>query len=384
MNDTIYFDNAATTRVRPEVYEAMAPYFDGGYGNPSGIYGASRAAKKTVEEARAKVALAFGAEPDEIFFTSGGTEADNWAVKGAASANGGGHVITSATEHHAVLNACAYLAKKGFAVTYLPVDADGFVDPGDVKKAMRPDTFLVSVMAANNEIGTVQPISEIGKTAREGGAYFHTDAVAAAGHIKINVKDSDVDMLSVSAHKIFGPKGVGALYVRKGTKLDPLLHGGAQEHKYRAGTENVAGIVGFGRAIELIGFEMERENKKAEAIRDKIIAGVMNAIPHTRINGPLKNRLPGNASFSFSFIEGESLLLLLDMAGICASSGSACTSGSLDPSHVLTAIGLPHEQAHGSLRITVGRFNTEAEADKLLKELPPIVERLRKMSPLTI
>ena len=382
MNDKIYFDNAATTRVRPEVLEAMLPFLSESCGNPSGIYEESRKGKKAVEEAREKIAAAFGAEPDEIFFTGGGTEADNWAIKGAASAKRRGRIITSAIEHHAVLHTCEYLSKNGFEAEYVPVDADGFVKPADVADAMTDDTFLVSVMLANNEIGTIQPVAEIGAAARERGAYFHTDAVAAAGHVAIDVKKMNIDMLSVSAHKLYGPKGVGALFIRKGVRIDPLLHGGAQERKARAGTENVAGIVGFGAAVELIRGEMERENKRAAIIRDKIIAGVMKNITDVRLNGPMRGRLPGNANFSFDFIEGESLLLLLDFKGICASSGSACTSGSLDPSHVLTAIGLPHEQAHGSLRVTVGRFNTEREADVFLTELPPIVAKLRDMSPL--
>jgi len=381
MRDTIYFDNAATTRVRPEVLDAMLPFLQNGYGNPSGIYDIAGESKKAVEDARAKVAAAFGTSPDEIYFTSGGTEADNWAIKGTAAANGDKkHIITSRTEHHAVLHTCEYLAGKGYDITYLPVDGEGNIDPADVANAIRPDTFLISIMFANNEIGTIQPIAEIGNIARERGVYFHTDAVAAAGHIKIDVNKMNIDMLSVSAHKLYGPKGTGALYIRGGTKIDPLLHGGAQEKNIRAGTENVAGIVGFGHAVELIQSEMEIENKKAELIRDKIIAGVLNTIPDTRLNGPRTNRLPGNASFVFDFIEGEPILLRLAMEGIDASSGSACTTGSNDPSHVLLAIGLPHERARGSLRITAGRFNKPEDADVLLRELPPIIANLREMS----
>ena len=382
MNERIYFDNAATTRVRPEVYEAMLPFFNESFGNPSGVYGASREGRRAAEAARVSVAGLFNAPPDEIFFTGGGTESDNWAVKGAAYANGGGHIITCATEHHALLRACEYLAGHGFDVTFLPVDGDGLLDPDDVKNAIRPDTFLISVMLANNETGAVQPAREIGKIAKERGVLFHTDAVAAAGHIKTDVGELNADMLSVSAHKLYGPKGAGALYIKNGVKIDPLLHGGSQEKNRRAGTENVAGIAGFGKAAELALAEMEAEGGRETALRDKIINDVLNLIPDSRLNGPVKNRLPGNASFSFKFIEGASAAELLDIKNICVSSGSACSAGSDAPSHVLTAMGLPAELARGSLRVTLGRYNTEAEADVFLRELPLIIKKLRDMSPL--
>ena len=381
MNEKIYFDNAATTRTRPEVFDAMLPFFTETYGNPSSVYEISRNSRKAIEEAREKTASALGAEPNEIYFTSGGTEADNWAIKGIAYKKKRGHIITSAIEHHAVLSTCEYLEKNGFDVTYLPVDEYGILNPKLVESAICGDTILISVMLANNEIGVIQPIAEIGKIAGYYGIPLHTDAVAAAGHVKIDVQKMNLSLLSLSAHKLYGPKGVGALYVKGGVDLAPLLHGGSQERKGRAGTENVPGIVGLGRAIELLNDEMNDENKKLIKIRDKIIDGILE-IPRSRLNGSRDNRLPGNVNVSFDFIEGESLLLMLDMKGIYASSGSACTSGSLDPSHVLTAIGLPHEQAHGSLRISIGRYNTEQEADVLLKELPPLVARLREMSPL--
>ena len=378
----IYFDNAATTRVRPETIDAMLPFLDESYGNPSGIYETSRKNRRAVEEAREKIASAINASPNEIFFTSGGTEADNWAIKGAAGIKGAGHIITSNAEHHAVLHTCGYLSKRGYEITYVPVDGGGFADPDEIKKAVRPDTFLISVMLANNEIGTVQPAAKIGAAARESGVYFHADAVAAAGHMKIDVKKMNCDMLSFSAHKIYGPKGIGALYIRNGVVIEPLLHGGAQEKNHRAGTENVAGIVGFGRAFELCVSEMESENKKAAAIRDKIVAGVMGVVLDVRYNGAKENRLPGNANFSFEYIDGEAILLALDNAGISASTGSSCATGSGEPSHVLTAIGVPDVTARGSLRITVGRWNTEAEADIFLRELPPIIKRLRDGSAL--
>jgi len=374
----IYFDNAATTRVRPEVLEEMLPFLQGSYGNPSGIYGAARANKKAVDLARERTAAAINAYPDEIFFTGGGTEADNWAIKNARR----GHVVTSAIEHHAVLHSCEYLQNNGQCVTYLPADPFGLVYPEDVSDAIQPDATLVTLMFVNNEIGTILPVKAVGAAAREKGALFHTDAVAAAGHVRIDVDAMNIDMLSLSAHKFYGPKGVGALYVRRGVDLTPLLHGGAQEQNRRAGTENVAGIVGLGKAIELAVSELAEETKRITKIRDAIIDGVLKTIPGSRLNGPRHNRSPNNANFSFDLIEGEPLLQLLDFKGISVSSGSACTAGSDEPSHVLLGIGLPIETARGSLRVTIGRWNTMRDADILLKELPPIVEKLRAMSPL--
>lgn len=380
----IYFDNAATTPVRKEVLDTMLPYFSEYYGNASSVYNIARISKKAVEEAREKIADAFGADRNEIYFTSGGTEADNWAIKGIAESMSkkGKHIITSAIEHHAVLHSCEYLEKKGYEVTYLPVDEFGKVSVEDVEKAIRPDTILITIMFANNEIGTIMPIKEIGELARKNGIIFHTDAVQAAGHIKIDVKEMNIDLMSISGHKLGAAKGIGALYVRKGVNIGPILHGGAQERKKRAGTENVPAIVSLGKAVELANAEMDDEIKRLTYLRDKLIKGILESIPYSRLNGHPTDRLPGNCNISFEFIEGESMLLLLDMKGIFASSGSACTSGSLDPSHVLLAIGLPHEKAHGSLRITLGINNTEEEVDFILKELPPIVERLRNMSPL--
>lgn len=384
MNRYIYFDHAATTPVKPEVLEEMMPYLKGKYGNASSIYALGRESKKAIENARDRVALALGAKAEEIFFTGSGTEADNWAIKGVAYANRkkGKHIITSKIEHHAVLNACKFLEKEGFEVTYLPVDNDGLLDAEKVREAIRPDTILVSIMYANNEIGTIQPIAEIGKIAKEKGILFHTDAVQAVGNIKIDVNNINVDLLSLSAHKFYGPKGVGAIYIRRGTKIASFIHGGAQERGRRASTENVAGIVGVGKAIEIATLNMDSYNKKLLELRERTINEVLSKIPHVRLNGHREKRLPGNANFSFEFIEGESLLLLLDMKGIAASSGSACTSGSLDPSHVLMAIGLPHEIAHGSLRLTFGEDNTHEDIDYLMEVLPGIVERLREMSPL--
>ncbi|NMA34195.1 MAG: cysteine desulfurase NifS [Clostridiaceae bacterium] len=381
---SIYFDHAATTHVKREVLEAMLPYFSENYGNPSTVYTIGRTSKKAIEEARETVARIIGAEPREIFFTGSGTEADNWAVKGAAYANmkKGKHIITTSIEHHAVLHACQYLESEGFEVTYLPVDEYGLVTPGQVEAAIRPDTILISIMFANNEIGTIQPIAEIGRIAREKGICFHTDAVQAMGNIKINVSELNVDMLSMSAHKFYGPKGVGALYVRKGVKLTSFMHGGAQERGRRASTENVPGIIGLAKALELADMNMEQHNRKLVALRDRTIEEIEKKIPFVRLNGHREKRLPGNVNFSFEFIEGESLLLMLDLKGIAASSGSACTSGSLDPSHVLLAIGLPHEKAHGSLRITFGDENTDEDVDYLMEVLPEIVRRLREMSPL--
>jgi len=384
MPDNIYFDNAATTRMRDEVLEAMLPYMQNAYGNPSSIYTVAREAKIAMEKAREQVAAVLGADPSEIYFTGSGTEADNWAILSIAQNNKakGNHIITTNVEHHAVLHTCAYLEKNGFEITYLPVDEDGLINAEDVEKAIRPETILITVMYANNEIGTIQPIAEIGKIARERKIIFHTDAVQAVGHIPINVKDENIDILTLSAHKIYGPKGVGALYVKKGIAIRPLIHGGAQERGRRAGTENVAGIVGLGEAIRLINEEMKEEIEKITALRNFVIDGILNAVPYARLNGHRDKRLPGNANISFEFIEGESMLLMLDMKGFAASSGSACTSGSLDPSHVLLAIGLPHEKAHGSLRITLGRDNTKEQAAALIEALPPIVQRLRDMSPL--
>ncbi|MDR1060577.1 MAG: cysteine desulfurase NifS [Clostridiales bacterium] len=382
----IYLDHAATTAVHPAVFEKMAPYFHGYYGNPSSVYSIARATKQAIDQAREDVAAAFGASAKEIYFTGSGTEADNWAIKGAAFAAAAGgkgkHIITSAIEHHAVLETCEWLEKQGFRVTYLPVDEYGMVSLVDLQRAMRDDTALVSVMAANNEIGTIQPIQEIGRIARERGAVFHTDAVQAAGTLALDVARQNIDLMSISAHKFYGPKGVGALYVRAGTRIERFMHGGGQERGRRAGTENVAGIVGLAEALKLAVAGMDETNARLSALRDRTISAVLAAVPHARLNGHPTQRLPNNASFAFRYIEGESLLLMLDMKGIGASSGSACTSGSLDPSHVLLAIGLPHEIAHGSLRITFGTDNTQEDADRLVEALPPIVGRLRDMSPL--
>lgn len=381
----IYLDHAATTYVKPEVFEAMKPWFTEYYGNPSAIYSLGRQSKKAIEEARAQIAYCLGAHPTEIFFTGSGTEADNWAIKGTALANQkkGKHVITTVIEHHAVLEAFDFLRKEeGFEVTYLPVNENGLVNPEDLKKAIRPDTTLVSIMYANNEIGTIQPIHELASIAREKGVVFHTDSVQAIGNIAVNVKELDVDLLSLSAHKFYGPKGVGALYVRKGIKMDSFIHGGAQERKRRAGTENVPGVIGMAAALKLAYDNLEDYNNHLGKLSSRFIEKVLERIPYVHLNGDREQRLPGNVNFSFRFVEGESLLLMLDMKGIQASSGSACTSGSLDPSHVLLAIGLSHEIAHGSLRITFGEKNTEEEVDYLVDTLEEIVEKLRKMSPL--
>lgn len=380
----IYVDHAATTYVKPEVFEAMKPYFTDLYGNPSSIYSIGRESRKAVENARAQIAYCLGAHPTEVYFTGSGTEADNWAIKGAAFANRkkGKHLITSAIEHHAVLHAFEFLKKEGFEVTYLPVNEKGFVNPEDLAGAIRPDTTLVSIMTANNEIGTIQPIKELASIAKEKGAIFHTDAVQAMGNIDVKVNDLGVDLLSMSAHKFYGPKGVGALYIRKGVRIDSFIHGGAQERNKRAGTENVAGVVGMAAALKLAYENLEEYNSHLRKLSNRLIDSVMDKIPYVRLNGDRENRLPGNVNFSFQFIEGESLLLMLDMKGIQASSGSACTSGSLDPSHVLLAIGLPHEIAHGSLRITFGEKNTEQDVDYIVDNLVEIVGKLRQMSPL--
>lgn len=384
MDRKIYMDHAATTYVKPEVLDEMLPYFTDKFGNPSSIYFYGREAKEAMETAREKVAAAIGAEPSEIYFTSGGTESDNWAIKGAAFAGKkkGNHIITSAIEHHAVLHTCQYLEKLGFEVTYLPVDQYGLIDPEDVRRTITDKTVLISIMTANNEIGTIAPIAQIGKIARERGVYFHTDAVQAIGSMDIDVKSLNVDMLSLSGHKFYGPKGIGALYIKKGVKIDQFMHGGAQERNRRASTENVPGIIGLGKAIELATATIPQRREHLTRLRDRLIKGITDKIPFVRLNGHPTERLPGNVNLSFEFIEGESMLLSLDLKGVAASSGSACTSGSLDPSHVLLAIGLPHETAHGSLRLTLGDDNTEEDVDYVIEILPDIVERLRQMSPL--
>ncbi len=384
MNRRIYLDNAATTPVHEEVLHEMLPFFGELYANPTAACSFSEESKRAVERARAQAAELIAADAEEIYFTAGGTESDNWAIKAAAEACSfrGRHIITGKTEHHAVLHTCEYLKKQGFDVTFLDTDEDGKPDPERLRAAIRPDTILISLMAANNEIGTIAPLREIGKIAREKGVLFHTDAVQAYGHIPIHVDEMNIDMLSASGHKLNGPKGIGILYVRKGVKIPALLHGGAQERGIRAGTSNVPCIVGFGKAAQMAKETMSERTKAETALRDYLIGRVLSEIPHVRLNGHRTDRLPNNANFSFRFIEGESLLLSLDRLGICASSGSACTSGSLDPSHVLLAIGLLHETAHGSLRITLSEKNTKEEMDYVADELKGIVERLRSMSPL--
>lgn len=378
-----YFDNAATTPVREEVLQEILPYFREYYGNASSIYSIAKESKKALETARAKVAAAIGATPDEIYFTAGGSESDNMALRGVvnASKKEKKHIITTKIEHHAILHTAEFLETKGVDVTYLNVDEFGKISLEELENAIRPETVLISVMFANNEIGTIQPIAEIGEIAKKHGVLFHTDAVQAVGHVPIDVEKLQVDLLSMSGHKLGAPKGIGAIYIRKGTRISPLIFGGAQEKKLRAGTENIAGIVGLGKAVELAVAEMEETTKKLIALRDKLIHGILESIPDSRLNGHPTDRLPGNCNISFSYIEGESLLLLLDALGIAASSGSACTSGSLDPSHVLMAIGLPHEIAHGSLRLTIDRENTEEQVDFILEKLPGLVQRLRDMSP---
>ena len=380
----IYMDNAATTAVAPQVLEAMLPYFTEVYGNPSSIHSTGRDSRRVVDAARRQVANAIGALPQEIYFTAGGSESDNWAIKGAAFAKQakGNHIITSAIEHHAVLHTCQWLEKRGFEVTYLPVDEFGRVSVQDVENAITDKTILISIMAANNEIGTLQPIAEIGKLAKEKKILFHTDAVQAVGAIPIDVNELNVDMLSMSAHKFHGPKGIGALYIRKGVRVDTFMHGGAQERGQRAGTENLPGIVGMGKAIELATANLAENAARETRLRDRLIDGIMAAIPDIRLNGHRTQRLPNNVNISFRYVEGEALLLRLDLAGIAGSSGSACTSGSLDPSHVLLAIGLPHEIAHGSLRLSLGTETTDEEVDYVLEKLPEIVSILRAMSPL--
>lgn len=381
----IYLDHAATTPARPEVVEAMLPYFTEKFGNPSSVYSFASDNKNVITDVREQIANTLGAKTEEIYFTAGGSESDNWALKATAEAyeNKGKHIITTKIEHHAILHTAEYLEKqRGFEVTYLDVDENGFVRLDDLKAAIRPDTILISIMFANNEIGTIEPIKEIGAIAKEHGILFHTDAVQAYGQIPINVDECNIDMLSASGHKLNGPKGIGFLYIRKGVKIRSFVHGGAQERKRRAGTANVTGIVGLGKAVEIAFATMEERTKKEIELRDHLINRILTEIPYTRLNGDRVNRLPNNVNISFQFIEGESLLIMLDMNGICGSSGSACTSGSLDPSHVLLAIGLPHEIAHGSLRLTLGDENTMEEMDYVVDKLKEIVSRLRSMSPL--
>lgn len=382
---TVYMDYAATTYVKPEVLEEMMPYFTEKFGNPSSFYGISRETKMAIDKARGQVAKALNCDMNEVYFTGGGSESDNWAIKGIASAHRkkGNHIITTKIEHHAVLHTCEYLEKNGFEVTYLDVNEEGFIDLKQLESAITDKTILVSIMFANNEIGTIQPIKEIGAICREKKVLFHTDAVQAIGSVPVDVKEMNIDLLSLAGHKLYGPKGIGALYIRKGVRIDNLIHGGGQERGRRAGTENIPGVVGLGKAIEIATENIEENRARLTVLRDKLIDGILERIPYARLNGPRGDkRLPGNSNISFEFIEGESILLSLDFEGICASSGSACTSGSLDPSHVLLAIGLPHEKAHGSLRTTLGAASTEEDVEKLLNELPPIIERLRNMSPL--
>ena len=384
MSREIYMDNAATTRIKSEVIDVMVPSLKENYGNPSSIYKIGRDAKRILEESRETVAQAIGASAKELYFTSGGSESDNWAIKGIAEAHKskGNHIITTKMEHHAVLHPCEYLEKNGFEVTYLDVDEYGVVKLDELKKAIKKETILITIIFANNEVGTIQPIKEIGEIAKENNVLFHTDAVQAIGNIEIDVNELNIDLLSMTAHKIYGPKGIGALFIKKGVKITPLIHGGAQEKRRRAGTENIPSIVGFAKAIELATSDIENHNKKLTKLRDKLIKEIRENIDHVKLNGHPEKRLPGNVNFSFEYIEGESLLLSLDMIGISASSGSACTSGSLDPSHVLLCMGLPHEIAHGSLRLSLGDFNSEDEIDYVVQNLVVIVDRLRKMSPL--
>lgn len=380
----IYLDNAATTKTAPEVVEAMLPYFTEFYGNASSVYGFAGNSKEAMNHAREIIADSLGAKENEIYFTAGGSEADNWALKAAAEAykTKGNHIITSKIEHHAILHTCQWLEKNGFEVTYLDVDENGVVKLDELKKAIRPETILISIMFANNEIGTIEPIKEIGAIAKEHGILFHTDAVQAFGQVPINVDELNIDMLSSSGHKLNGPKGIGFLYIRKGVKIRSFVHGGAQERKRRAGTENIPGIVGYGVAVDRAMKTMKERTDKEIELRDYLIDRVLKEVPYTRLNGHRTDRLPNNANFSFQFIEGESLLIMLDMKGICGSSGSACTSGSLDPSHVLLAIGLPHEIAHGSLRLTLSDETTKEDIDYVVEVIKEIVDRLRSMSPL--
>ncbi|MFC1871561.1 cysteine desulfurase NifS [Chloroflexota bacterium] len=380
----IYLDYAATTPTHPAVLKAMLPYFSEAFGNPSSIYSYGQEARGEIEEARANVAELIGARKEEIVFTSGGTEADNFAIKSVAFANKskGNHIITTSIEHHAVLETCEFLERRGFHITRLPVDGCGLVDPAEIRKAITERTLLISVMHANNEMGTIEPITEIGNIAKEAGVYLHTDAVQTAGHIPVDVNELAVDLLSISAHKLYGPKGVGALYIRKGTNLIPFMHGGEQERRRRAGTENVPGIVGFGKAAELVKQEMNEEAERLTRLRDKLIEGLLERIDHTRLNGHPVIRLPNSVNISVDFVEGEAMILNLDLEGICASTGSACSSGNLEPSHVLLAMGLSHVQAHGSLRFTLGKWTTGEDIEQVLETLPGIVAKLRVMSPL--
>ena len=384
MKKLIYLDNAATTKTSEEVVAAMLPYFTEYYGNPSSVYEFASESKKAVSNARRTIAETLGAQENEIYFTAGGSEADNWALKATAEAyqSKGKHIITTKIEHHAILHTAEYLEKRGFEITYIGVDENGVVKVDELEKAIRPDTILISVMFANNEIGTIQPIKEIGEIAKKHGVLFHTDAVQAYGQLPINVDELHIDMLSSSGHKLNGPKGIGFLYIRKGVKIRSFVHGGAQERKRRAGTENVPCIVGYGKAAEIAAKTMKERTAKEIELRDHLIDRVLAEVPYTRLNGHRTNRLPNNANFSFQFVEGESLLILLDNNGICASSGSACTSGSLDPSHVLLAIGLPHEIAHGSLRLTLSAETTMEDIDFVVDCIKQIIERLRSMSPL--
>lgn len=384
MKKLIYLDNAATTKTAPEVVEAMLPYFTEKFGNPSSVYSFASVNKEAISEQRDVIAGVLGAKSNEIYFTAGGSESDNWALKATAEAYGekGNHIITTKIEHHAILHTAEYLEKRGFEVTYLDVDEDGKIRTEDLERAIRPSTILISVMFANNEIGTIQPIREIGKIAHDHGILFHTDAVQAFGQVPINVDECHIDMLSASGHKLNGPKGIGFLYIRKGVKIRSFVHGGAQERKRRAGTENVPGIIGLGTAVKRAAATMEERAGKEKSLRDYLIGRVMEEIPYCRLNGHKTDRLPNNANFSFQFVEGESLLIMLDGKGICGSSGSACTSGSLDPSHVLLAIGLPHEIAHGSLRLTLSEETTKEDIDYVVDSLKEIVGTLRNMSPL--
>ncbi|MGQ9456328.1 MAG: cysteine desulfurase NifS [Armatimonadota bacterium] len=384
MSSVIYLDHAATTPIDPEVLDVMMPFLKEKFGSASTLYSLGREARDAVEEARVKVARLIGAQPEEIYFTSGGTESDNWAIFGvaAAKANKGNHIITSKIEHHAVLEPCHWLEKHGYSVTYLPVDSNGFVDPEELNKAITDKTILITIMHANNEIGTIEPVEQIGKIAKEKGIHFHTDTVQTVGHIPVDVNAINCDSLAISAHKLYGPKGIGAIYIRKGSRMERFMRGGGQENNKRAGTHNVAGIVGLGKAAELAYNRMLGEAQRLTRLRDMLIQGIESRIENAKLNGDRVKRLPNNVNFSFEAVEGESMILLMDMNGICVSSGSACTSGSLDPSHVLMAIGLRHEQAHGSLRMTLGKDNTEAEIERVLDVLPGIVQRLREMSPL--
>lgn len=380
----IYLDYAATTPVHPEVLKAMLPYFGDVFGNPSAIYSCGQEVRGAVEEARGKVAGLINARSEEIIFTSGGTEADNLALIGIAYANEakGNHIITAVVEHHAILETCRFLEKRGFKVSYLPVDEQGLVSPDELKRAITPKTVLISVALANNEIGTIQPLAELAAIAREAGVYLHTDAVQAVGRIPVDVSKLKVDLMSISAHKLYGPKGVGALYIRKGTKIAPIMHGGGQERGRRSGTENTTAIIGFGRAAEIAGRDMAAEARRLKQLRDRLIKGILEGIDSSRLNGHPQKRLPNNVNISFDFVEGESIVLNLDLKGICASTGSACSSSSLEPSHVLLALGIPPQQAYGSLRFTLGRWTTDEEVDCVLSVLPPIIGKLRAMSPL--